>query len=76
MYLYYASAEVFNTLIGPSYFVVKFSVDETVCLVPRKNVVGPTTPSVDELCEVKWSSGEVLTATVLAAGKCQGCVCW
>ena len=52
------------------------SSQKTVCLVPQKNTVGPTAPSVDELCEVKWSSDEVLTATMLTAGKYQGCVCW
>lgn len=63
------------SVVGPSYFVVKFSVDDTISMIPRKNIVGTTVPSVDDWCEMKWSSGEVLMATVLAAGKCDQCVC-
>ena len=48
-------------------------------MIPRKNIVGTTVPDVDDCCEVKWSSGEVLMATILAAGKCVQvvilCVC-
>ena len=58
---------------------MKFSVDDTISMIPRKNIVGTIVPAVDDCCEVKWSSGEVLTATVLAAGKCVQvvilCVC-
>jgi hypothetical protein len=39
-------------------------------MISRRNIVGTTVPAVDDCCEVKWSSGEVLMATVLAAGKC------
>ena len=53
---------------------MKFSVDDTISMIPRKNIVGTTVPSVDDCCEVRWSSGEVLKATVLAAGKCDECV--
>ena len=58
------------SVVGPSYFVVKFSVDDTISMIPRRNIVGTTVPSLDDCCEVKWSNGEVLMATVLAAGKC------
>ena len=34
----------------------------------KKNVVSESVPAVGENCEVKWSDGEVLTATLLAAG--------
>ena len=61
---------VVHVHVGPAYFVVKFRVDDTISMIPRKNIVGTTVPAVDDCCEVKWSSGEVLTATVLAAGKC------
>ena len=49
---------------------MKFSVDDTISMIPRKNIVGTTVPAVNDCCEVKWSNGEVLMATVLAAGKC------
>jgi hypothetical protein len=48
---------------------VKFSVDDTISMIPRRNIVGTTVPAVDDCCEVKWSSGEVLMAAGLAAGK-------
>ena len=54
---------------------MKFSVDDTISTIPRKNFVGTTVPSVDDCCEVKWSSSEVLTATMLSTGKCDECVC-
>ena len=63
------------SVVGPSYFVVRFSIDDTISMIPRKNIIGTTTPSVDDCCEVKWSSGEVLMATVLAAGKCFFFIC-
>ena len=53
---------------------MKFSVDDTISMIPRKNIVGTTVPAVDDCCEVKWSSGGVLMATVLAAGKCDNSV--
>ena len=56
------------SIVGPSYFVVKFSLDDTISIIPRKNIVSATVPSVEECCEVKWSNGEVIMATVLAAG--------
>ena len=49
--------------------MVKFLVDETVCVIPRKNLVAEIVPSLGDSCEVKWSDGEILTATLLAAGK-------
>ena len=48
---------------------MKFSVDDTISMIPRKNIVG-TTVYLLLTTAVKWSSGEVLMATVLAAGKC------
>ena len=48
---------------------MKFSVDDTISMIPRKNIVGTTVPAVDDCYEVKWSNREVLMATVLAAGK-------
>ena len=64
-----ASITFFVTIIGPSHFVVKFVIDETICVVPRKNIVSSSVPSVGDDCEVKWSDGEILTAVVMAAGK-------
>ena len=52
---------------------MKFSVDDTISMIPRKNIVGTTVPAVDDCCEVKWSNGEVLMATVLAAGEIKVC---
>ena len=64
------SVEVIHVAITePSHFVVKFLVDETVCVIPRKNVVSEIVPSVGDKCDVKWSDGDILTATLLAAGK-------
>ena len=48
---------------------MKFHVDETFCITPRKHVVNPSIPSVGADCKVKWSSSEVLDATVLAVGE-------
>ena len=62
----------YNTfLIGPSdsHFVVKFLSDETICIIPRKNIATPVMPSINDDCEVKWSDGELFWATVLAAGE-------
>ena len=56
-----------HSVVGPSYFVVWFSVDDTISMIPRKKIVGTTVPSVDLCYKVKWSNGEVLMATVLAA---------
>ena len=42
----------------------------TISMIPTKNIVGTTVPAVDDCCEVKWSSGKLLMATVLAAGRC------
>lgn len=60
-----------NTTVGPSHFVVRFLVDETVCIIPKKNVADAAVPPVGDQCQVKWSDGEILTATQLhvAAGK-------
>ena len=57
------------SVVGPSHFVVKFTVDDTISIIPRKNIVSATVPSVEDCCEVKWSNGEIIIATVLAAGK-------
>lgn len=43
--------------------------DETVSVVPRKNITNKAIPPIDGEVDVKWSDGEVLTATLLAAGK-------
>ena len=40
---------------GPSHFVVKFHVDEAVCVVPRKNIVSDVVPPVGDNVYVKWS---------------------
>ena len=61
--------DIFKFVIGPTYFVVRFIVDETVCIVPQKKIMSPAIPSVGDSYEVKWSSGEILTATVLATGE-------
>ena len=41
------------SVVGPSYFVVKFNVDDTVSMIPRRNIVGTTVPSVGDCYEVK-----------------------
>ena len=58
-------------MIGPSdsHFVVKFPSDETMCIIPRKSIVSPAIPSINNDCEIKWSDGELFRATVLAAGE-------
>ena len=56
-------------MIEPSHFVVRFFIDEAVCVVPRKNVMNAVVPPVGDDAQVKWSDGEVLDATLLAAGK-------
>ena len=65
------------SVVGPSHFVVKFTVDDTISIIPRKNIVSAMVPSVEDCCEVKWSNGEIIMATVLAAGKCtvHTCTC-
>ena len=60
-----------NTIVGPSHFLVRFLVDETVCIIPKKNIVDVAVPPIGNQCQVKWSNGEILTATLLAAGKSQ-----
>ena len=63
-------AKIYIIVSGPSHFVVRFSMDETVCIVPRKKILSSSTlPSVGDCCDVQWSSGEILTATVFASGK-------
>ena len=75
VYIFYSAINYHYSVVGPSYFVVKFSMDDTISMIPRKNIVGATVPSVEDCCEVKWSNGEILMATVLAAGKCNKNVC-
>ena len=53
----------------PSYFLVKFHVDETLCVIPKKNLVDPTHLQVGGSCNVKWNSTEVLEATIVAMGE-------
>ena len=37
----------------PNYFLVKFTVDEALCVIPRKNIVDPNELSVNGRCLVK-----------------------
>ena len=55
----------------PSHFLVKFHVDETLCVIPKKNLVDPTHlhVQVGGSCSVKWNATEVLEATVMAMGE-------
>ena len=53
---------------GPSYFLVRFHVDDTLCVVPRKKLVDPSSQCENGECLVKWSAKEILKATVLAMG--------
>ena len=56
----------------PSHFLVKFHVDETLCVIPKKNLVDPTHLQVGGSCSVKWNATEVLEATIVAMGeKCE-----
>ena len=54
---------------GPSYFLVKFHVDNTICVIPSKKMVNPTNLCVDGECQEKWSAKEILKATVVAMGE-------
>ena len=38
-------------------------------VVPRKNIMNAVVPPVGENVQVKWSDGDILGATLLAAGK-------
>ena len=53
---------------GPSYFLVRFHVDDTLCVVPRKKLVDRTNQCENGECHVKWSAKEILKATILAMG--------
>ena len=48
---------------GPSYFLVRLHVDDTLCVVPRKKLVDPTNQCENGECHVK-----ILKATILAMG--------
>ena len=53
----------------PNYFLVKFTVDEALCVVARKNIVDPHELSVNGRCLVKWSKKDILEAMVIAMGE-------
>ena len=53
-----------HSVVGPSYFVVWFSVDDTISMIPRKLLAQQYRRLTSA---IKWSNGEVLMATVLAA---------
>ena len=53
VYIFYLAINYHYSVVGPSYFVVKFSVDDTISMIPRKNIVGAAVPSVEDSCEVK-----------------------
>ena len=54
-----------------TYFVVKFTEDEEVSVVPAKCIVDPSPSSlkVSSLCSVRWSDKRTYNATVLAIGE-------
>ena len=52
----------------PNYFLVKFTVDKALCVIPRKNIVDQNELSVNGRCLVKWSK-DTLEATVIALGE-------
>ena len=54
-----------------THFVVKFTEDEEVSVVPAKRIVNPppSTLQVSSLCSVRWSDNKTYDATVLAMGE-------
>ena len=52
-----------------NHFLVKFHVDETLCVVPKKNLVDPTDLRVNGNCYVKWNATEMLEAIMVAMGE-------
>ena len=57
-----------HSFSGASHFLVKFEVDECLCVVTRKVVVDPDLLNVGDGCQVKWNGSELLTATVIDKG--------
>lgn len=53
---------------GASHFLVKFDLDECLCVVTKKVVVDAERINVGDTCQVKWNGSELLTATVIAKG--------
>ena len=52
---------------GPSHVLVKFHLDDCLCVVPKKHLIDAAKLCNNQECEVKWN-GELLTATVVAMG--------
>ena len=72
LWVYPVSKRFNNVLsLGASHFLVKFDVDNCVCVIPRKHIIDPGNLSVGGHCEVNWSSSEALSATIIAMGEKQ-----
>ena len=52
----------------PSHYLVQFEIDECVGIVPRRHLLEPPIPSINDVCRVRWS-GEEFTASILAMGE-------
>ena len=55
-------------IAGPSHFLVRFHVDDCLCVVARKYINDTDKLCVNEECQVKWNAKELLSATVIAMG--------
>ena len=53
---------------GASHFLVRFDIDDCLCVVVRKHVMNPDNLNVGDNCQVKWNGSELLNATVIAMG--------